>query len=118
MNNTKTATAAKKADKKETAKNLKVVKPEPTQPQPKAIGEKIQTIKQQFELVRQREDLENYKENLESFKFGADSFRQELEISDGERTFKTTKTEHLEIVVTELLKLVDKRIQEVENQIK
>lgn len=79
-----------------------------------SLSDRIQLVRNQSGLVKKWERLQDYRKKLDSFKFGNNEVAQRLEISDGDLDFETTKTEHCELVVSELIKLVDSSIEEVE----
>lgn len=119
MAQTAKATAAKKADEKK-APTMAPVKKEqtPTAAPVQPLNERIKQARQQADLVHQWESLQEYRKDLDSFKFGGDGVRQGITITDGEREFRSTRTEHLEKIVASLLDMIDSKIEEVESLIK
>lgn len=122
MSKATTATAAKRADDKNPATMQPVKKDNGTKAKTPAkeapLSERIKNARQQADLVEKWESLQAYRKELDSFKFGGDGVRQGLTITDGEREFRSTRTEHLETVVSVLIDRIDEKIEEVEKLIK
>lgn len=114
MSKQQTATAAKKADE---TTALQVVPKAEQQPQTPTLQDRITQVLRQASLVDQLDKLNGYRRELDSFKFGADGTRAYLKISDGNRDFTTSKQEHLELVITDLISLIDKRIEETQAEL-